>query len=110
MNIKKPKINFKDRRGSIRDIFYKKNINHVAIIRSKAGVRRGDHYHKKTTSSTAAGSKDYLAHLLGQYRWLVIRLKRPLILKSAWSGHESMNGPILKESLPGFCPAIVSLN
>ena len=49
MNIKKPKINFKDRRGSIRDIFYKKNINHVAIIRSKVGVRRGDHYHKKTT-------------------------------------------------------------
>ena len=49
-------------------------------------------------------------NLLGQYRWLVIHLKRPLILKSAWSGHESMNGPILKESLPGFCPAIVSQN
>ena len=46
---KKLKINFKDRRGSISDIFYKKNINHVAIIKSKAGVKRGDHFHKKTT-------------------------------------------------------------
>ena len=49
MILKRPKINFKDKRGIIKDIFYKKNINHVAIIRSKAGVRRGDHYHKKTT-------------------------------------------------------------
>ena len=46
---KKLKINFKDRRGSISDVFYKKNINHVTIIKSKAGVKRGDHFHKKTT-------------------------------------------------------------
>ena len=45
---KKLKIQFKDSRGSISDIFYKKNINHVAIIKSKAGVKRGDHFHKKT--------------------------------------------------------------
>ena len=43
------KLNFKDSRGSISDIFYKKNINHVTIIKSKAGVKRGDHFHKKTT-------------------------------------------------------------
>ena len=49
MIFKKPKIFFKDRRGSITDIFYKENINHVAIIKSKRGVTRGDHYHKKTT-------------------------------------------------------------
>ena len=49
MIVIKPKINFKDKRGSIKDIFYKKKINHVAIIKSRAGVRRGDHYHKKTT-------------------------------------------------------------
>tara|TARA_Y100000590_G_scaffold456462_1_gene607129 strand:- start:30 stop:449 length:420 start_codon:yes stop_codon:yes gene_type:complete len=46
---KKLKINFKDKRGSITDIFYKKNIRHVAIIKSKSGVKRGDHFHKKTT-------------------------------------------------------------
>lgn len=49
MKLTKLKINFKDKRGTISDIFYKKNINHVAIIKSKKGVRRGDHYHKKTT-------------------------------------------------------------
>lgn len=48
MIIKKPKIFFKDKRGSITDIFYKENINHVAIIKSKKGARRGDHYHKRT--------------------------------------------------------------
>jgi len=46
---KKLRINFKDRRGSISDIFYKKNINHVTIIKSKAGVERGNHFHKNTT-------------------------------------------------------------
>ena len=49
MKYSKPKIFFKDKRGSITDIFYKKNINHVAIIKSKKGVLRGNHYHKKTT-------------------------------------------------------------
>ena len=49
MKITKPIINFKDKRGTITDLFYKKNINHVAVIKSKKGVRRGDHYHKKTT-------------------------------------------------------------
>ena len=49
MNHKKLKIFFKDKRGTITDIFYKEKINHVAIIKSKKGARRGDHYHKKTT-------------------------------------------------------------
>ena len=49
MKFKKLKIDFKDKRGTISDIFYKKNIQHVAIIKSKPNARRGDHYHKKTT-------------------------------------------------------------
>ena len=49
MKYKKLKVNFKDKRGTITDIFYKKNIQHVAIISSKPNTRRGDHYHKKTT-------------------------------------------------------------
>ena len=49
MIFKKLKTNFKDRRGTITDIFYKKNIQHVAIIKSKPNVIRGNHYHKKTT-------------------------------------------------------------
>jgi dTDP-4-dehydrorhamnose 3,5-epimerase-like enzyme len=39
-----------DDRGSISDILYKTEINHVAVIESKcAGVIRGNHYHKATT-------------------------------------------------------------
>ena len=49
MIIKKLKTDFKDKRGTISDIFYKKNIQHVAIIKSKPNAIRGNHYHKKTT-------------------------------------------------------------
>ena len=38
-----------DYRGRIADIFYKRNIDHVAIIDSNPNVLRGDHYHKSTT-------------------------------------------------------------
>jgi hypothetical protein len=38
-----------DIRGRIADIFYKDNIHHVAIIDSKAGNDRGNHYHKQAT-------------------------------------------------------------
>lgn len=45
----KIKIATKDSRGDISDIFYNHPIDHVAIINSKKGVFRGDHYHKFTT-------------------------------------------------------------
>jgi dTDP-4-dehydrorhamnose 3,5-epimerase-like enzyme len=41
-----------DERGSISDILYKTEINHVAVIESKcAGVIRANHYHKATTQT-----------------------------------------------------------
>lgn len=39
---------FKDDRGDIADIFYKHPIDHVAIINSKKGAIRGNHFHKKS--------------------------------------------------------------
>ena len=61
MKLKKLKISFKDKRGSISDIFYNKNIQHVAIIKSKPNVLRGDHFHKKTTQwmLMTKGSMEY---------------------------------------------------
>jgi len=39
-----------DERGSISDIFYQAEMQHASIIEStKAGVVRGNHYHKLTT-------------------------------------------------------------
>lgn len=49
MKITKIKIATKDDRGNISDIFYKHHIDHVAVVNSKKGVFRGDHYHKLTT-------------------------------------------------------------
>ena len=51
MIIKKIETAFSDERGSIADIFYKVNIEHVAIIKTVDNGRiiRGNHYHKLTT-------------------------------------------------------------
>jgi len=49
MKITKIKIVFKDERGDIADILYKRPIEHVSVINSKKGALRGDHYHKATT-------------------------------------------------------------
>tara|TARA_A100001515_G_C4585472_1_gene214338 strand:- start:759 stop:1187 length:429 start_codon:yes stop_codon:yes gene_type:complete len=38
-----------DNRGRIVDVFYNHDIHHVAMIDSKAGSIRGNHYHKETT-------------------------------------------------------------
>lgn len=43
---------FTDNRGTIADIFYNVEINHVVIISSKAGSVRGNHWHKQTTQYT----------------------------------------------------------
>ena len=50
-----------DERGKIVDIFYKQNIEHVAVIISKKGVYRGDHYHKETVQHIliTKGSMEY---------------------------------------------------
>jgi quercetin dioxygenase-like cupin family protein len=42
-------VAFTDARGTIADILYKVVIEHVAIITSKRGVVRGNHFHKLTT-------------------------------------------------------------
>ena len=44
--------NFTDARGTITDIFYKRNINHGCIITNEPGAVRGNHYHKHTTQFT----------------------------------------------------------
>lgn len=51
----------KDSRGNISDIFYKHPVDHVAVVNSRKGVFRGDHYHKLTTQHMymASGSLRY---------------------------------------------------
>tara|TARA_R100000278_G_C5465656_1_gene162554 strand:+ start:666 stop:1073 length:408 start_codon:yes stop_codon:yes gene_type:complete len=58
---KEPLEKHEDERGTIVDIFYKHNIDHVAIIQSVKGAIRGNHYHKKTTQHMliTKGSLEY---------------------------------------------------
>ena len=52
MKLKKIEEAFSDERGSIADIFYNTNINHIGIIKNNSGkFIRGNHYHKLTTQS-----------------------------------------------------------
>ena len=60
-DVEPPLESHADDRGMINDIFYNTNINHVAIIDSKPGVLRGNHYHKETTQHMlmTKGSLEY---------------------------------------------------
>jgi mannose-6-phosphate isomerase-like protein (cupin superfamily) len=52
---------FEDHRGTITDIFYKAELNHVAIINSVPNAERGNHYHAKSTQHMyiISGSLEY---------------------------------------------------
>lgn len=59
--VRSPLEFFEDDRGEIADIFYKKNIDHVAIISSNPHAMRGNHYHKQSTQHMliTKGSLEY---------------------------------------------------
>jgi|SaaInlStandDraft_2_1057019.scaffolds.fasta_scaffold136233_2 dTDP-4-dehydrorhamnose 3,5-epimerase-like enzyme len=50
-----------DSRGAIVDIFYKSNIEHVAVVSSEPNTLRGNHYHKQSTQHMlmTKGSLEY---------------------------------------------------
>ncbi len=52
---------FTDDRGTISDVFYQKNIEHVAYIKTFSACIRGNHYHKNTTQHMliTKGSLEY---------------------------------------------------
>ena len=60
-DIEKPLESHTDDRGVIADIFYDHPLDHVAIIDSKPGALRGNHYHKETTQHMlmTKGSLEY---------------------------------------------------
>ncbi len=52
MKLIKPKPNFSDQRGTITDLFYNDNIEHVTHIKTiDISAVRGNHYHKLTTQA-----------------------------------------------------------
>jgi mannose-6-phosphate isomerase-like protein (cupin superfamily) len=53
--------NFRDYRGTITDIFYNTNLNHVAIIDSVPFAERGNHYHARSVQHMfiISGSLEY---------------------------------------------------
>jgi len=68
MKIEHKKINFKDKRGTITDIFTNSPKDHSTIIFSKKGAIRGNHYHKKSTQYTfiVSGQLTMLSQKIGQ--------------------------------------------
>lgn len=60
-NVQEPLEIHTDDRGSIVDLFYNEDINHVATVISEPNVIRGNHYHKETTQHMlmTKGSLEY---------------------------------------------------
>jgi mannose-6-phosphate isomerase-like protein (cupin superfamily) len=52
---------FEDHRGTITDIFFKAQLNHVALIESLPGAERGNHYHANSDQHMyiISGSLEY---------------------------------------------------
>lgn len=77
MKLIKFKPDFEDSRGSITDLFYSENINHVAHIKTKdISSVRGNHYHKKTTQAMymVKGSLNYWYKKLNDKKSKCIRV------------------------------------
>lgn len=51
MKREKKKVDYKDQRGSIMDIFVNEPYQHCVIIYCKKGAVRGNHFHKKSQQS-----------------------------------------------------------
>ena len=78
MKLIKFKPDFKDNRGSITDLFYSENINHVAHIKTEdISSIRGNHYHKKTTQAMymVKGSLNYWYKQLNEKKSKCVRVK-----------------------------------
>tara|TARA_R110000803_G_scaffold198600_2_gene262412 strand:- start:744 stop:1151 length:408 start_codon:yes stop_codon:yes gene_type:complete len=60
-NVLEPLEMHVDDRGSIVDLFYNEDINHVASVTSEPNAIRGNHYHKETTQHMlmTKGSLEY---------------------------------------------------
>ena len=60
-HVQEPLQIHEDNRGTIVDIFYKSNIEHVAVIKSDKGSVRGNHDHELTTQHMliTKGSLEY---------------------------------------------------
>ena len=81
MKIIKLKNNFKDKRGSITDIFYNRNFKHVSLIASKKDIIRGNNYFKSNTQ--------YIYNLSSDFEYIYKKLdskKKPkrITVKKGW--------------------------
>jgi dTDP-4-dehydrorhamnose 3,5-epimerase-like enzyme len=81
MKIIKLQNNFKDKRGSITDIFYNMKFNHVSLISSKKKVVRGNNYFKNNTQ--------YIYNLTSDFEYWFKKYnskKKPkkIIVKQGW--------------------------
>ena len=81
MKIIKLKNNFKDKRGSITDIFYNKNFKHVSLIDSKKDIIRGNNYFKSNIQYIYNMSSDF------EYIYKKFNTKKKtkkIIVKKGW--------------------------
>ena len=89
VNVEEPLEMHSDDRGSIVDIFYNDNIQHVAYIKSNKGALRGNHYHKKTIqwNYVLSGKLKLISQFKGKKKKSIIMKKGDLVFTEPWESH-----------------------
>lgn len=80
---------FTDHRGSITDLLNRVEIRHVAVLTSKSGTVRGNHYHEKADqyNYVISGKLELFAREPGQEIKKVVLRKGDLVLTKALCEH-----------------------
>ena len=85
------KINasFKDKRGKIFDIFVNSPKDHCALITSKKGAVRGNHFHKKSTQFTFIlnGKFRFYRAKVNKTGQIVEKVRRKIVTKNEFIVH-----------------------
>ena len=80
MKLEKKKVDFKDARGTITDVFVHQPMEHCTVITTKAGGVRGNHYHKLSEQS------DFL--ISGKFEVYAQKVGKKEIKKFIWNPYE----------------------
>jgi|SRR3989344_3041795 len=80
MKIERKKVNFKDERGTITDIFVEEPHEHCTLIFTKKGGVRGNHYHKL--------SKQFDFLISGKFEVYSRKKGEKKIAKGTWKPNE----------------------
>jgi len=92
------KNNFKDKRGSIIDIFVKKPKDHCSLVTFNKGAIRGNHFHKKSVqySFVVSGKLALLSARVNKKGDIIGKIKKEILRKNSFVTHKPFHAHAFK--------------